>query len=603
MSAPLSSWGRLAPITQWEDEVLDQISAYLAEPATLATLSECDTAERYPTEVVEHLRCLGVTTYYAEDERTPSRVTPWHVSALNVIAAHCNGSLAITLGVNTLALLPIYFAGTAEQRGAVFARVRAGAFGSILLTEIENGSNLLRNTSVAERGVIGADGVFAPLSDPRAVATHYRLTGDKHLINGGIHHDVFVALLRTRAPGDGSAPIDGLRATEDFSMFYVWRDVPGVLPGDRWRTLPVPAADISGVRFAGAIVPSSQLVGGEGNGFSLAQKTLTISRGGTSCLAAGATGRVFSLAREHARLRNIYGGPVVDLPPVADHVMRVATLEMTAAAMSLKQIAMVNSFGVAAAHYTAVGKFVCCELAEEAVDEGRKSLGAQALLRERPFAAFIRDLPIYATFDGTRHIMLEQIQRRLPQLLQREASTSVNSLEVIRDAYKKPPQRMVELARLPSRVVLLPIAAHLRALAALPGRTDLTSLVQAAELLLVVAAALRKSGAWDRDQGLRFTAAEVLARLEALAALVELGDPDRRSMLGIPPPRFSEDSAFHAGIYRLAIAHVGSRLTDELQRLAIRAGVGRDGDFSAVLGGLMRDYDTLRADLRARVRA
>src|SRR5258708_36510067 len=83
--------------------------------------------------------------------------------------------------------------------------------------------------------------------------------------------------------------------------------------------------------------------------------------------------------------------------------------------MSLKATAMTNACGVGAAHYTCAAKYACCLLAEELVTEGRQIHGGYALLTEHPYAALVGDVLLYGIFDGTSHLMLDQLQSRLTQ--------------------------------------------------------------------------------------------------------------------------------------------------------------------------------------------
>src|SRR2546421_659086 len=80
------------------------------------------------------------------------------------------------------------------------ARAPEGARSSLLLTEPGIGSNLLRAHTRAERGTLDAQGVFAPAAAGQA-ATHYRLSGEKSLINGGGRHELLVTLARAAEAG------------------------------------------------------------------------------------------------------------------------------------------------------------------------------------------------------------------------------------------------------------------------------------------------------------------------------------------------------------------------------------------------------------------
>jgi alkylation response protein AidB-like acyl-CoA dehydrogenase len=520
--------------------VLDAIEAYLEAPETRAELESLDRERRYPHAALERLRALGLPALLTE------AATVHHLTALNVLCARASGSLAITVGVNALALLPVYIAADDEQRARIFARVREGAASSMLLTELDHGSNLLACQAGAEPGTVDG-GAFRP----GAPGTHYRLRGEKHLINGGREHALLMTFLRTQAAGGPG----------DFSFFAIERD-PTVIPLARHRTLPAAGADISGVRFDDTIVDHNCLLGREGEGFTLVQKTLSISRGAISGLACGAASRAHELAAEHARSWWLYGAPIAQLGAIAEHLRRLDALELAVAAIAVKQTALVNAQGLAAAHHTAVAKLAACTLAEAAVDEGRRVLAARALLHDLPYARLVRDVLLYGVFDGTRHVMLDQIQWRLTQVAAASDETE-DTLTPLRAAYAAAPAPLVEVLRRRGRARAPALLAHLRALQALPGAVALVPLTVLGETLVAAVRTARADGRWDADQALRFEAAELLALLETLIAVVELADPDRR--LGAA-------DVVSVETYRFTLAWLGASLAARMRLFVRTAG-------------------------------
>ena len=61
---------------------------------------------------------------------------------------------------------------------------------------------------------------------------------------------------------------------------------------------------------------------------------------------------------------------------------------------------------------TAAAKVVGTMFAEKTIDEGRRVLASRALLEDLPYASFARDVLLYGVFDGTIHVMLEELAFR-----------------------------------------------------------------------------------------------------------------------------------------------------------------------------------------------
>lgn len=588
-----SAYARFCPAPP----ALAAIATAIDAPEVRDELARCEEEARYPRAALDAARAAGLSALLAT-------ARAHELCALNALCAERDASLAITCGVNALALLPVLAGGSPEQRERVLARVAEGAFASLLLTEAEHGSNLLRIEASAEPGVL-VGGAFRPLAGDEE-PTHYRLRGEKHFINGAREHELLVALLRTRPAAQDASP---LRARGDLSVFWLERDA-SVVPLRRWRTLPARAADISGLRFEGTLVPAAQRLGPEGSGFGLIRKTLTVSRGGIAALAAGIAARARGLAGSYAARRNLYGAPIRDLGAIAEHLLRLEVAERLAAAVAVRASWAINAQGLGAAATTAIAKFAACELAEEAVDQGARVLGGRALLEELPYARLLRDVRLYGVFDGTRHVMLAELEGRLADEVYRwmRAEGGDDPLAASIAIYGAPGRSLVgalAAGARPSAPLLPERVAALASLAPEEG-VPLGPLPAVVEALYALVRAAREAGRWDDDQAARFAAAEVFARLAALAALIELGDPARRTALGVGPlDRPEEERPF----VRLAVAWHGADALARLQVLAARLGLAeweppslrKAGGLAGALETLLREEPAARAAARARL--
>jgi alkylation response protein AidB-like acyl-CoA dehydrogenase len=573
-----SAWQRLAPGALHRTRPLSAIDAYLREPETACALAELERSGEYPRGLLSDLRELSLAELLV-----PERAASPELGTLNAMLARHSGSLAITVGVNALALLPVYLSGTDTQRELVTRRLRAGAAASLLLTEREHGSNLLRNQATA-----WADG------------DGFVLDGAKQLINGGTEHEILVALLRTR-PRAAGAPAAATAAFRDFTLFLVERR-PGVVPLARHATLPARAADISGVRLDGARVGGQAVIGRVGEGFALVQKTLMISRGGICALASGAASGALRIALDYARERAIYRGPIVEMGAIAEHLVRMAALDVVVAAAAVKAAFAANRFGSGAGHLGAAAKYACCRFAEEAVTEGRYVLGAQALLEDGPYPRFVRDVLLYGVFDGTSHVLLDQLS---PALLRQDPPQG-STLEAVREIYGTPPRPLVQAALEPWRPYAPALAPRCAELARASGSEAVAALAGLAQTLAAVGRAAKESGSWDADQALRFEAAALLAELEALLAACELALPECRRVLGlderarIGAGTTGDADADHAAA-EYAVEWLGGRIAYRLRELARAAGPKAEAETAAEAWrahSAVDAHDRLRAYVR-----
>ncbi|MHC5063365.1 MAG: acyl-CoA dehydrogenase family protein [Planctomycetota bacterium] len=576
----LSAWQRLCPLDTWRDEILQRMESYLDEAETRKRFDEHEASEVYPREILAHLRELGLDELLAPSGGS-GRFSVFHMSALNTMAARRDTSVAVTLSVNFLGLLPAYLAATPDQIERISACIEAGNFSSLLLSELEHGSNILRNQAHAARGTLDTEGRFVPIDEDEA-CTHYLLNGEKHLINGATEHGLMFACLRTRnfdRYGSDSQVTDPMEARGDFTFFWLERG-PGMTPVERYYTLPARAADISGLRFEDCLVPADRVLGRENAGLTIVHKTLMLSRGGVSALASGCLSRARDMAMAYAQRRNVYGKPIVSLGGISDHLMRMEALDMAVAAMSLKATSLMNSLGLAASHYTCVAKLMACNLAEEGVREGQRVLGARSLLRELPYERVIRDINLFGIFDGTSHVMLEELASRLALEARgweadTEDSTPRDTIAELSQHYQQAAQPVVELLRSFRRPVIYPLVQHLETLNAAMDKGELAPLVTCTETLFNTVLAMVKSGEWKMDQGSRMQAGELFASIEVLAALAEVCDPQLRSALGMQPAA-EFDESWDRPFFAFALSWLGARTIADLRQLVLRSGLEKD---------------------------
>ncbi len=582
-----SAWFALAPWELRNEPTLQAIADYLNQLDTQQVLARLEDERTYPQTVREALHCLGLSHFLLDPASDPATTDPQpgallatfpHLVGLIILCTATNGSLGITVGVNMLALLPIYLAGNREQLAWMAERLKRGDYAALFLTELAHGSDLLANETRAEAGNLDGTGAFVPLAEDEAATpaktfSHYRLNGRKDTINGGSQHELMVIFARSRANRTNSGQVyRPLAARNDFDLLLVDRTehTTEITSPQRWHTLPTPAADIASAAFTNLVLPATQRLGNRGQGFQLVQQLLPLSRAGVSAFAVGVASCARQLASQHAATRHLYGQPIAQLGAIADHLRRMQALEWLICALSIKSITMINGMGGGALYYAALAKFACCALAEALVDEGRLVYGSRALLRDFPYHRCIGDVLLFGAFDGTSHLVLDQIQWRLAQMAHAQATHQAAAgdlaLQQMQQVYQCAPQAILTSVRQQAMPLLLPVAHYLAELSKHAQWLPLQPLQQSRETLLALVRHCRSNGLWESKQGLRFELAKQLALLEALLALIELAEPNIRRVLGITRPLAEGTLSQHDLTF--CYAWFGSKLCADLRRIA-----------------------------------
>ena len=265
---------------------------------------------------------------------------------------------------------PITLAGSAAQRAAWLPRVARGeAIAAFALSEPDAGSDVGAMTMTARR-----DG------------KQWVLDGEKTWISNGGIADFYCVFART-----GSE-----RGARGISAFLVPADAPGLTIVERIDVIaPHPLARLA---FGGCRIPADALLGGEGEGFKLAMRTLDIFRASVAAAANGLARRALDEAVARANARPMFGGVLADLQLTQAAIGEMAA-EVDAAALLTARAAWARDVqGKRSTREAAMAKMTATESAQRVIDRAVQmhgGLGVRAGVVVERLYREIRSLRIY----------------------------------------------------------------------------------------------------------------------------------------------------------------------------------------------------------------
>ncbi len=165
------------------------------------------------------------------------------------------------MSVHTMAVNPIMWYGTEEQKRKYLGGAAKGQIAAFALTEPSAGSD-----------AAGVQTVALPDGDD------YVINGSKCFISNMGDHGDFVTILARTDPAKGY---------KGMSTIIVDRGTPGFTIGKREDKMGIRAADVSELIFQDCRVPRSQLLGQEGKGFGIFMRALDAGRIGMASQALG----------------------------------------------------------------------------------------------------------------------------------------------------------------------------------------------------------------------------------------------------------------------------------------------------------------------------
>ncbi|HII4450697.1 TPA: acyl-CoA dehydrogenase family protein [Clostridium perfringens] len=249
---------------------------------------------------------------------------------------------------------------------------------------------------------LGSFGLTEPNagSDAGGVITVAEKKGDNYILNGA---KCFI----TNAPLLGTfivfALTDRTKGPKGLSAFIVEKDFPGISIGKIEDKCGIKSAQVSEVLFNDCVVPASNLVGKEGDGFKIAMKTLDGGRIGVAAQGLGIAEGAFEIAKEYMKERKQFGKPLFKQQYLAFKMAELA-VEIEQAKYMLYKAAMDKQEGKPYSVSAAKAKLVCTDAAMHVTTEAIQMLGGNGYMREYQLERMMRDAKITQIYEGTNEI-------------------------------------------------------------------------------------------------------------------------------------------------------------------------------------------------------
>ncbi|MFJ9179256.1 acyl-CoA dehydrogenase family protein [Streptomyces sp. NPDC102360] len=251
-------------------------------------------------------------------------------------------------------------------------------------------------------------------SDARNIRTRITRDGDEYVVNGRKWYtsgilDPDCKLIILMGKTDPDAP-----TYRQQSMLLIPRDTPGVTV---LRDLPMFGyTDRLGhgdVLFEDVRVPVRNILGGEGEGFALAQGRLGPGRMHYAMRAVGFAERALQLMCERVSAREAFGGPLADRGVVREWIARSRIEIEQLRLLVLKSAWLMDTVGNAAARMeVAAIKVAALEVAHKVVDRAVQAHGAAGVSDDTVLARLYSITRALKIADGPDEVHLRTVARQ-----------------------------------------------------------------------------------------------------------------------------------------------------------------------------------------------
>ena len=371
---------RMLPTPEAED--LIALVRDIADSELAPRADAAEAAGEYPRDLVAMLGRSGLMGLpYDEGGGQPYEV---YLQVVEEVAARW-ATVGLSLSVHTMSCWPMAAYGTPEQRKHWLPGMVGGdLLGAYCLSEAHAGSDAAALSTRAVR-----DGDAYVLTGAKAWVTHAGLA------------DFYTVMARTSE--------DGPRG---ISCFLVPGDAEGLSFGAVERKMGLTASPTRVVNLDGVRVPADHLIGGEGQGFTIALAALDSGRLGISACATGLAQAALESATSYAKQREQFGRPIIDHQGVG-FLLADMTAAVESARASYLAAARRRDAGRPYTTAASVAKLVATDNAMRVTTDAVQVLGGSGYTKDFPVERYFREAKVMQIFEGTNEIQRLVIARKI----------------------------------------------------------------------------------------------------------------------------------------------------------------------------------------------
>lgn len=297
------------------------------------------------------------------------------------------GGIALSVAASALGTFPIIISGNEKQKEKYLPELADGKhLAGFCLTEPEAGSDA---GAIKTRAVRDGD--------------HYILNGKKHFITNGGVAKIYTVIAST----------DPEKGSRGATAFVVEDGYDGLSYGKKEDKMGIRGSATSEVIFEDCRVPAENRLGGEGQGFIVAMKTLDKSRPGVAAQALGIAQGAYDLAVEYARQREQFGQTILSFQAIQFMLADMAIQIEAARSLIYATAKMIDKGVKNIAKESAMCKVLASDVAMKVATDAVQIFGGYGYMKDYPIEKFMRDAKITQIYEGTNQIQRLVIARNI----------------------------------------------------------------------------------------------------------------------------------------------------------------------------------------------
>ena len=391
--------------SETQKEIAD-LAYEIADKKIKPIRAEYDEKGEMPLEIVKEFKNADLFGLYLPEEYggLGGGATELCI-AVEQISRVCGGT-ALALATSALAAMPLLLWGSDEQRKKWLPSVASGnKLAAFALTEAEAGSDATAiKTTAVKKG------------------NYYIVNGTKQFISSAKHADIYTVAVSTN-PSRGARGI---------SLLILEKGMDGFTFGKKEEKMGIRSNPTYELNFENVKVPSENLIASEGRGLFVVQDTLDCSRPGVAAQSIGIARGALDETVNYLRTRKQFGQPIISFQAIGHKVADLFT-QLDAAKCMLYtftrhmdkvfipaiEMAVKNKTTVISelkklrnqrwTKDSAMVKIFASDIAVHITETCVSLCGGIGYMKDFPVEKYMRDAKITQIYEGTNHILRNEI--------------------------------------------------------------------------------------------------------------------------------------------------------------------------------------------------
>jgi alkylation response protein AidB-like acyl-CoA dehydrogenase len=371
-------------LSEEERGIVEAVRAFVADRVR-PEIAGYEERKEFPRDLFRGLCDMGLGGI-PYDDRYGGGGQPF-LTYLAVLEEVATGSLSLAVGlsVHHLTAFGIHEFGSTSLKEKYLPKLFTGEWlGAYALSEASSGSDAAALRTRAERDGHG-----------------WRLTGSKRFISHGGEAELYLVMART---GDDSPA--------GISAFAVEKGWPGFEFGALESKMGWHASPMRELLFEGCEVPQENLVGEEGQGFTLALSALDGGRLGIAACSVGLAQAAVDAAVAFARERGQFGRPIIEFQGL-QFLLADAATQVEAARRLYRDAARARDEGRGSPVACSMAKLFASDVAMRVTTDAVQAHGGYGYMREYPVERYMREAKALQIVEGTNQVQRMIIGRHL----------------------------------------------------------------------------------------------------------------------------------------------------------------------------------------------